>query len=586
MKKVNKVALKFSDENIEKKFKKEYYYKSITLSRISFVIVILLYAAFGYIDFISSENYYKIFFTIRYIIVIPLLVGVLLFSFNKYFIKVWQELLSLCFVAGGTGIIYMLLKNPENIYYYGGLFLIFSAGYFFVKLRFFAATISGISLLIIYNIGIIIFQVLDNVQFDYIIVTNAFYISANIISSVALYNLELLERKNFYQQNLLIDKQNEISLTNQTLEVKINDRTKQLSEHNLKLISEIGKREIIEKELIAAREKAEATEIRFRAIVEQAVEGITIADLKGNYLLVNSAFCGMTGYSSKELLKMKVFDMLESQKVEEINSDFFGIRREDTIKRKNDSTFPILIVINPINIGSETLLLSMVTDITERKNNEEQTKINLAEKTVLIQEVYHRTKNNMAVITAMLSMESRRSENDYVKSTFREINNKIQAMSLVHQKLYKAKDLSNINLKEYIEDLVKLIMQSYGVLSETVKLKFELQDVKILIDSAVPLGLIINELVSNIFKHAFPENQESEIVIRLSKEEDKMINFELIDNGIGFPKNFDPRKDGLMGLVSVFSIAENQLKGEISVKSENGVRWCIKIKDDKHKERI
>ncbi len=93
----------------------------------------------------------------------------------------------------------------------------------------------------------------------------------------------------------------------------------------------------------------------------------------------------------------------------------------------------------------------------------------------------------MAVVSAILSMESSRSENDYVKSTFRDIINKIQAMSLVHHKLYKAKDLSNINLKDYIEDLANLILQSYSALSERIKLKFELKDVRILIDSAVPL---------------------------------------------------------------------------------------------------
>jgi two-component sensor histidine kinase len=183
-------------------------------------------------------------------------------------------------------------------------------------------------------------------------------------------------------------------------------------------------------------------------------------------------------------------------------------------------------------------------------------------------------------------MQSRHSDNEFVKSTFKEIKNKIQAMSLVHQKLYKAKDLSNINLKDYIEDLANLIMQSYGVLSEKITMKFDLQDVKISIDSAVPLGLIINELVSNIFKHAFPNRQEGEIFIRLFKEEDETINLELIDNGIGFPQNFDPRKDGSMGFASVFSIVENQLKGEISVKSENGLKWHIKIKDDKNKERV
>ncbi len=221
-----------------------------------------------------------------------------------------------------------------------------------------------------------------------------------------------------------------------------------------------------------------------------------------------------------------------------------------------------------------------------RKQAENQIKQDLKIQTALIQEIYHRTKNNMAVISAMLSMQSRRSKNEYVKTTFREIRNKIQAMSLVHQKLYKARDLSNINLKDYIEDLVNLIMQSYGKLAKKIEMKFDLQDVKVLIDSAVPLGLIINELVSNIFKHAFPENQEGEIFIRLFSEKDKTINLELIDNGVGFPQNFNPRKDGSMGLASVFSIAENQLKGEISVKSENGLRWHIKIKDDKKKERV
>ena len=112
-------------------------------------------------------------------------------------------------------------------------------------------------LLIIYNIGIIIFQILDNVQFDYVIITNAFYISANIISSFALYNMEFLERNDFYQRNLLTKKQNEISLANKNLEVKIIDRTMQLREHNLKLINEIRKRKIIERELISAKEKAE-----------------------------------------------------------------------------------------------------------------------------------------------------------------------------------------------------------------------------------------------------------------------------------------------------------------------------------------
>ena len=295
--------------------------------------------------------------------------------------------------------------------------------------------------------------------------------------------------------------------------------------------------------------------------------------------LIGKSFFTLKLLSTKEVLKASKL-LLKSVQGKGSGPD------ELILNRKDGGPVSVEIRTYPVKIQNKTVVLGIARDITQRKQAEGQIKKDLIIKTALIREIYHRTKNNMAVISAMLSMQSRRSENDYVKSTFKEINNKIQTMSLVHQKLYQAKDLSNINLKDYIEDLANLIMQSYGALSEKIQMKFDLQDVRVLIDSAVPLGLIINELVSNIFKHAFPNRQEGEILIRLFKEKDETINLELIDNGIGFPQNFDPRKDGSMGLASVFSIAENQLKGEISVKSENGLRWHIKIKDDKKKERV
>jgi len=225
-------------------------------------------------------------------------------------------------------------------------------------------------------------------------------------------------------------------------------------------------------------------------------------------------------------------------------------------------------------------------EIDERKKAEKQIKRDLDEKNVLLQEIYHRTKNNMAVISSLLSMQSRRSNDEFVVTTFKELINKIKSMSLVHQKLYQAKDLSNINLKEYIEDLMRLLVRSYYAISKKINIVFDLQDVKILLDSAIPLGLILNELISNIFKHAFPGDIDGRILIRLFIEADKTINLQVYDNGIGFPKNFDVRKDGSMGLISVFSIIERQLKGSITVISENGLKWHIKLKDNLYTERV
>lgn len=235
-------------------------------------------------------------------------------------------------------------------------------------------------------------------------------------------------------------------------------------------------------------------------------------------------------------------------------------------------------------------ILSFVSEeialVIHRKKNDEEIKKNLAEKNTLLREIYHRTKNNMSVVSAMLSMQARRSNNESIKTIFKEINNKIKTMSLVHQKLYKANDLSNINLKEYIEDLIKLIMQSYEEVATSINVTFQMHDVKVLIDTAIPLGLVINELITNIFKHAFPDKKEGEIFMRLFRDKNDDIIIQLSDNGVGLPQNFDGRKIGTMGFISIFSIVENQLQGEISFKSENGLKWYIKIKKNIYKERV
>jgi signal transduction histidine kinase len=257
---INKITLKFSNKKIEEKFKGDYFYKSLFSFRIAFITVAILYSAFGYLDFTTSESFVKEFFIIRYFIVLPILTSIFIFSFHKYFIKVWQQLLSFSFLIGGTGIIYMLLRNPSNIYYYGGMFLIFMAGYFFIKLHFFSAVLPGLILIAIYNIGVLLFKNLFHVHFEYLVATNAFYIAANIISMLALYNIERLERIDFYQSILLIEKQNEITLINSDLENQVFERTKLLDDRNKKLIHEITNRKIVEKNLVLALDKAEESD--------------------------------------------------------------------------------------------------------------------------------------------------------------------------------------------------------------------------------------------------------------------------------------------------------------------------------------
>jgi two-component sensor histidine kinase len=192
----------------------------------------------------------------------------------------------------------------------------------------------------------------------------------------------------------------------------------------------------------------------------------------------------------------------------------------------------------------------------------------------------------MAMVSAMLSMQSRRSDNEYVHTTFKEIRNKIRTMSLVHQKLYQSKDLSSINLKDYIKDLVNLLMASYGIKKEKVALTFELKDVFVLIDVAIPLGLVLNELISNIFKHAFPHSKNDEISLKLFRDKDNDIHVLLSDNGKGVPQGLDLEKSQSMGLQTVFALIKDQMNGTVSYQTKNGLHWNFSIKDDMYKERI
>jgi signal transduction histidine kinase/CheY-like chemotaxis protein len=220
----NVVTLSFPGES-EKAFLRKYFHDSLTQFRISFVLVIFLYGIFGYLDLVVVEEHVALFHFIRYGAVIPFLTFVFLFSFTKYFIRVWQLLLFLSFIVAGVGITIMTLVVPDNYAYYAGMMLIFTAGYFFIKLRFFAASLAGWITLLFFNIGAIFFSTIDY----YMIVTNNFFFaSANVIGMVAAYNIEYYARRDFFLNRQLDQRKVEIEEVNRNLESKVRERTHEL----------------------------------------------------------------------------------------------------------------------------------------------------------------------------------------------------------------------------------------------------------------------------------------------------------------------------------------------------------------------
>jgi PAS domain S-box-containing protein len=225
-------------------------------------------------------------------------------------------------------------------------------------------------------------------------------------------------------------------------------------------------------------------------------------------------------------------------------------------------------------------------DNTDQKNAEAEIIKSLAEKETLLRELYHRTKNNMAVIIALLEMQAGTFDDARLLAAFREAQNRIRSMALVHQKLYETSDLSRINLKEYVTDLVHLLMKSYNISPESLILVLEMADVFVLIDTAIPCGLIMNELISNALKYAFPLPRVGEIKLGLNRDENGEIHLSVADNGVGVPPGFDFRRDGHLGVQNILLLAEQQLQGEVAFDTIQGVACHLRFRDIFYESRI
>ncbi len=236
--------------------------------------------------------------------------------------------------------------------------------------------------------------------------------------------------------------------------------------------------------------------------------------------------------------------------------------------------------------GEVTGVQIITVDITEREEAARESERALAEKETLLRELYHRTKNNMQVINALLDLQSDYFCDDNITAVLAETKQRIHAMSLVHQKLYEARDLSRINLREYIEDLASFLMACYNISEGRIALVMDLTELQVSLDAAVPCGLVLNELLSNALKHAFPNDRDGEIAITLCRAPNGNITLTVADNGAGMPAGFDPRKHGRLGLQNIFTLCEYQLEGTAVFDTDRGVTCRIEFNDELYKTRI
>jgi len=220
-------------------------------------------------------------------------------------------------------------------------------------------------------------------------------------------------------------------------------------------------------------------------------------------------------------------------------------------------------------------------EVAERKRAEEKIKASLKEKELLLQEIHHRVKNNLQVISSLLKLQSEYIEDKQAFQMFKDSQNRIKSMALIHEKLYKSKDLAEIDFKIYINDLAYELFRSYEIDPSKIALRMDVKDISLRIDVAIPCGLIINELISNSLKYAFPQGREGGIKIALRSINKNKIELKVKDNGIGLPEDFDFRKTKSLGLHIVTILVEDQLDGKIELNRAGGTEFKITFKRGK-----
>lgn len=327
-------------------------------------------------------------------------------------------------------------------------------------------------------------------------------------------------------------------------------------------------------------------ERRFRQAVESAPNAIVMVNESGTILMVNLQTELFFGYSRREMVGQPV-EMLTPERFRKAHAGFrqaylaapvsrpMGAGRELYGLRKDGTEFPVEIGLGLIDDENGIIVLSSIVDITERKNASDKLKEALNEKEMLLKEVYHRVKNNLQVVSSLINLQAANVKNEATVDLLQQSADRIKAMALLHEKLYQSKDLARIDFNAYIRSLVDHLLFGYGTQSGKIGIDLKIDGVFLDVDTAIPCGLIVNELLSNSLKHGFPGDRSGKISVTFQHLQDEYV-LTISDNGIGFPSSLDFKKSASLGLQLVETLT-NQLMGSIEMEGSNGSTFTIRF---------
>lgn len=332
-----------------------------------------------------------------------------------------------------------------------------------------------------------------------------------------------------------------------------------------------------------------------QAALDSMADAVFITDLDGRFIEFNDALAKFYRFGSKQecartLAEYPKFLDAYGEDGQPAPFERWAVPRalrgeratdaEYTLRRKDTGeTWIGSYSFGPIRDGGGAIVGSVVVarDITEQRRAERELYNSHQEKTALLKEVHHRVKNNLQIVISLLGLQANRSRNPEVLAVFKDTQNRIRSMALLHEVLYRSGNLAQISFAVYIEDFLRHIVESYGRAAQQIKLEHRVEDIHLPLNLAVPCGLIVNELVTNAFKHAFPGGRPGKILLELARLEEEEVFLSVCDNGVGIFPEARSNTPSTLGLTLVYELSR-QLSGRLTMERPDGGGTVFRIR--------
>ncbi len=340
---------------------------------------------------------------------------------------------------------------------------------------------------------------------------------------------------------------------------------------------------------ITERKLAEEDLGKQRAAIEAAIDGVAILDAGGRFTYLNSTQASLFGYERPADLTGQSWKILHPEaEVARLETEAFpallecGRWRGTALARRRDgTTFTEELSFTQIRDGG---LVCVCRDITSRLRAEETIRTALQEKEVMLKEIHHRVKNNMQIVSSLLNLQLGHLQDEVSRRLFIDSQNRIASMALVHEKLYQSRDLGRIDFGEYLRDLTDHIITAIGAAARGIRFQFKAGSIELGIDTAIPCGLIVNELVSNACKHAFPGGAHGTVTLEIERTGPGLLRLVVSDDGCGIPASFDLRQTRSLGMQLVQTLTR-QLGGTLNIQRQPGASFILNLHEVLPRER-